>query len=623
MAASFLEKNKNLLKNVKTFIQRMKEENKDEQSGRIQQSDYLKNFLECIRLNGLHAAYEEYGDDQPDPNVQCFLQLQAAKEKGSKEEYDVIIVGAGMTGISAAYELKKAGLNILILEQTERIGGRVFTYDESNSDLASGIFAEAGAMRLPGKNDDPTDRMHYLTDGYIKDFNLKTQPFPNYDENGISKIYEFKAKTSEWADQYFDTVWPRWREGIKPRAAKDVENIDAYYNKTTGVVTDQLRAWLTKNIYDDVNWDIKQWDRWIRIWSQFTLESFLESNLEAILAKVKGCDRDDLDLITLGNLLPWSNDALRGYSVSSYTEQLDQSLVQYLRDQLGGWWSENMHCLIGGMETLPKAFFSDNEEDNKLDKNTDIALNQQVSKIAYTFYKDDPNMDSVTITCYSAGENKEIKYQGKAALVTTPVNILRQITFKPESDDVVAMEALRKTQQAIEDIFTGPSTKIFIQTKRRFWEDSNIQGGFSKTNLPIGQIHYVKPELECQKKGLLLIYTWKSEALIFGSLSKEQVQREVIEQIAEIHPEINEDEMVEKCIVHSWYNKPSYQGAYALLKTTQYDNIRYLWEPTLGNVYFAGENLSFTNGWIQGALESGLKTAYQVYQRHMYRQNNV
>ncbi|XP_046845957.1 L-amino-acid oxidase-like isoform X2 [Xenia sp. Carnegie-2017] len=569
MAASFLEKNKNLLKNVKTFIQRMKEENKDEQSGRIQQSDYLKNFLECIRLNGLHAAYEEYGDDQPDPNVQCFLQLQAAKEKGSKEEYDVIIVGAGMTGISAAYELKKAGLNILILEQTERIGGRVFTYDESNSDLASGIFAE------------------------------------------------------EWADQYFDTVWPRWREGIKPRAAKDVENIDAYYNKTTGVVTDQLRAWLTKNIYDDVNWDIKQWDRWIRIWSQFTLESFLESNLEAILAKVKGCDRDDLDLITLGNLLPWSNDALRGYSVSSYTEQLDQSLVQYLRDQLGGWWSENMHCLIGGMETLPKAFFSDNEEDNKLDKNTDIALNQQVSKIAYTFYKDDPNMDSVTITCYSAGENKEIKYQGKAALVTTPVNILRQITFKPESDDVVAMEALRKTQQAIEDIFTGPSTKIFIQTKRRFWEDSNIQGGFSKTNLPIGQIHYVKPELECQKKGLLLIYTWKSEALIFGSLSKEQVQREVIEQIAEIHPEINEDEMVEKCIVHSWYNKPSYQGAYALLKTTQYDNIRYLWEPTLGNVYFAGENLSFTNGWIQGALESGLKTAYQVYQRHMYRQNNV
>lgn len=181
---------------------------------------------------------------------------------------------------------------------------------------------------------------------------------------------------------------------------------------------------------------------------------------------------------------------------------------------------------------------------------------------------------------------------------------MRQITFKPELDDEVAMEALRKTQQAIEDIFTGPSTKIFIQTKSRFWEDSNIHGGFSKTNLPIGQIHYVKPELECQKKGLLLIYTWKSEALMFGSLSKEQVQREVIEQIAEIHPEINEDEMVEKCIVHSWYNKPSYQGAYALLKTTQYDNIRYVCSYVYCDCVFNSFNMSiFTsircNHWVK------------------------
>ena len=47
--------------------------------------------------------------------------------------------------------------------------------------------------------------------------------------------------------------------------------------------------------------------------------------------------------------------------------------------------------------------------------------------------------------------------------------------------------------------------------------------------------------------------------------------------------------------------------------------IRYLWDP-MGNVHFAGENLSFAPGWIQGALESGLKSAYQVYVRHMERQ---
>ena len=71
--------------------------------------------------------------------------------------------------------------------------GNFSRYELSNAKTSTIL---AGAMRLPGKNDNPNDRMHYLTDGYIKDFNLQTQPFPNYDENGISKIYEFRAKTN-------------------------------------------------------------------------------------------------------------------------------------------------------------------------------------------------------------------------------------------------------------------------------------------------------------------------------------------------------------------------------------------------------------------------------------------
>jgi monoamine oxidase len=42
----------------------------------------------------------------------------------------------------------------------------------------------------------------------------------------------------------------------------------------------------------------------------------------------------------------------------------------------------------------------------------------------------------------------------------------------------------------------------------------------------------------------------------------------------------------------------------------------------MGNVHFSGENLSFAPGWIQGALESGLKSAYQVYARYVKRVEN-
>ena len=159
------------------------------------------------------------------------------------------------------------------------------------------------------------------------------------------------------------------------------------------------------------------------------------------------------------------------------------------------------------------------------------------------------------------------------------MNILRQLTFEPLADVINAKHAQRKSLQAIDDINTAPSTKIFLQTKTRFWEDAkyDIQGGFSKTNLPIGQIHYVKPDpeyVESTKQGIILIYTWNNDALIFGSMTKDQAKQEAIEQVQHIHKEITEENMVEKSVVHAWYNQPSYQGAFGFLKTSQFNNVR-------------------------------------------------
>ena len=41
------------------------------------------------------------------------------------ERTDVVIVGAGFTGLSAAFELKRAGIDFLVLEARDRVGGRV------------------------------------------------------------------------------------------------------------------------------------------------------------------------------------------------------------------------------------------------------------------------------------------------------------------------------------------------------------------------------------------------------------------------------------------------------------------------------------------------------------------
>lgn len=46
---------------------------------------------------------------------------------GSNDGVDVIIIGAGMAGLSAAYNLTRAGFTVLIVEARGRIGGRVWT----------------------------------------------------------------------------------------------------------------------------------------------------------------------------------------------------------------------------------------------------------------------------------------------------------------------------------------------------------------------------------------------------------------------------------------------------------------------------------------------------------------
>ena len=82
----------------------------------------------------------------------------------------ILIVGAGLAGLTCAYELDKSGYNVILIEARSRAGGRVRTYRDP---FADNLYAEMGAEYV-----DSTDN---LVHEYCKDFGLKVLPAKQYD----------------------------------------------------------------------------------------------------------------------------------------------------------------------------------------------------------------------------------------------------------------------------------------------------------------------------------------------------------------------------------------------------------------------------------------------------------
>jgi monoamine oxidase len=92
------------------------------------------------------------------------FRLSALERSGRSTR--VIIAGAGLAGLSAAFELVSAGHDVTVLEARTRPGGRVLTLREPFSD---GLSAEAGTMAF-------SDSYQHLL-RYAKLLNLPYAPF--------------------------------------------------------------------------------------------------------------------------------------------------------------------------------------------------------------------------------------------------------------------------------------------------------------------------------------------------------------------------------------------------------------------------------------------------------------
>ena len=102
---------------------------------------------------------------------------------GSGSGRKVVILGAGIAGLVSAYELRRAGWDVTVLEARDRIGGRVWTVrggdrvvqtgrEDQVCGFSEGLYVNAGAARIPS--------VHHTILGYARRLGVPIEAMVNH-----------------------------------------------------------------------------------------------------------------------------------------------------------------------------------------------------------------------------------------------------------------------------------------------------------------------------------------------------------------------------------------------------------------------------------------------------------
>ena len=224
----------------------------------------------------------------------------------SNEPLKVVIIGGGLAGLCAAYELEKLGHECVILEaERMHIGGRVQTIRFDN-----GLYGEAGAMRIP--------KAHDLTRHYISEFNLQLRPFISSNPMAYTIARGRKVRVSE------------------------VGALASSY---------ALEASEMGKVPDDF---------WVESVVQ-ALESLSEDEKQDLFAiqpntaAIRNLDQKSLGQVWLEAGL--SQEAIEYLAVAYALEQFQFTAVtEHLREEIDAIWVDGFDEIVGGMDLLPEAF---------------------------------------------------------------------------------------------------------------------------------------------------------------------------------------------------------------------------------------------------------------------------
>jgi monoamine oxidase len=481
------------------------------------------------------------------------------KLDGDPKGASVVILGAGLAGMTAAIELGRAGYKISVLEFNLRPGGRNWTirggdvYTElggatQRCEFDAGLYFNPGPWRIPYHH-------HAILD-YCRRFGVTLEPFIQLNHNAF-----LHSSTA------FDG---------KPQRIRDIKfDFD-------GGVSELLAKAMRKGALDE---EVSKEDQEILLEALRSLGALdKDFRYRAEEAPVyRGYAKDPGGGV---NAEPVNGEPIGMHDI------LSSRLWRGLQNFLLYDFQTTMFQPVGGMGKIGEAFA----------RQIPNAIRYGAKVIAIK--QDDAGVRVAFEDLAAGGSVREV--QADWCVCTLPLTILSQIPVNVSAPMKAAIDAVPYAS----------AVKFGLQFSRRFWEeDDHIFGGISYTNLPIRQISYPSTNYNAGGKGVLLGgYTFDgANSYEFTAMTPAERVRRAVDYGAQIHPQYRTE--FENGVSVAWHRSPFTLGCAGdwsdEARIAHYDDLCQI----DGRIVLAGEHASYIPAWQEGAILSALDAIQRLHKR--------
>jgi monoamine oxidase len=479
--------------------------------------------------------------------------------QGAPRGASVVVLGAGIAGMTAAYELRNAGYRVQVLEYNGRAGGRNWSLrgGDSYTELGGstqhcqfdeGLYVNPGPWRIPYH--------HRGILSYCKRLGVPLEAFVQVNYNA----YLHSSRSFGGKPQRYREIKADYHGHVAELLAKATRQnaLDASVGKEDQEkLLESLRAW-----------------------------GALDRNYAYVSGEVSG-DRRGFQKGPGGGLTarPIHSKPI------GLSDILDSRLWQGIPSGDHLDMQTALFQPVGGMGRIGEAFGRELGSLIRYNaKVTDIHQDDQGVTVSYE--------DTLT-------PGTQLRASADWCLCTIPLPILAQIPMNVGQ----AMVA------AIASVPYASSVKVGLQFKRRFWEeDDHIYGGISYTDLPITNIGYPSAGYHSSGKGVLLgAYIWGLNAMEFTAMTPQERVQKTLDYGSQIHPQYHKE--FDNGVAVAWHRSPFTMGCFGTwtsdARAKHYDNLCRI----DGRIALAGEHASFIGGWQEGAVTSALDAIGRLHQR--------